>query len=200
MIDPNQAPSVDYYLSDSLLTDDERAVRARVRAFAEEHLRPVARSAWERAEFQAQLLPHLATVGIVGGMVQGHDCPTLSPVGFGLAMQELSRVDSSFGTFFGIDGGLVMATIARFGSEEQKARWLPALRTCEVIGAFALTEPEFGSDASHLATTARRDGDDYVLDGAKRWIGMGSICDVAIVWARAEDGIAGFLVERGTTG
>jgi len=200
MSDPGQPLPVDFYLSHRLLTEEERAVRGRVRAFAEEHLRPVARGAWEAAESQAQLLPELAKVGIVGGMVEGYGCPRLSPVAFGLAMQELSRVDSSFGTFFGIDGGLVMATIARFGSEEQKARWLPALRTCEAIGAFALTEPEFGSDASHLATTARRDGDDYVLDGAKRWIGMGSICAVAIVWARAEDGIAGFLVERGTPG
>ncbi len=158
-------------------------------------MRPVARSAWERAEFQEQLLPHLAAVGIVGGMVQGHGCPTLSPVGFGLAMQELSRVDSSFATFFGVQGGLVMATIATCGTEEQQRRWLPPLARCEVIGAFALTEPEFGSDASHLTTVARRDGDDYVLDGAKRWIGMGAICDVAVVWARAEDGIAGFLVE-----
>jgi len=200
MIDSKQVPSVDYYLSDSLLTDDERAVRDRVRAFAEEHLRPVARSAWERAEFQAQLLPDLARVAIAGGMVRGHGCPTLSPVAFGLAMQELSRVDSSFATFFGVNGGLVMAAIAICGTEEQKRRWLPPLARCEVIGAFALTEPEFGSDASHLTTRARHDGDDYVLDGAKRWIGMGAICDVAVVWARAEDGIAGFLVESSTPG
>ncbi|HKG24025.1 MAG TPA: acyl-CoA dehydrogenase family protein [Thermomicrobiales bacterium] len=200
MSDDSRVLPVDFCLSDRLLNDEERVVRARVRAFAETHLRPVARTAWEAAEFQAQLLPELAKVGIVGGMVEGHDCPTLSPVGFGLAMQELSRVDSSFGTFFGIDGGLVMAAIATYGSEEQKARWLPPLRKCEAIGAFALTEPEYGSDASRLATRARRDGGEYVLDGAKRWIGMGSICDVAIIWARAEDGIAGFLVERSTPG
>jgi glutaryl-CoA dehydrogenase len=115
-------------------------------------------------------------------------------------MQELARVDSSFATFFGIDGGLIMATIATCGSGEQKQRWLPPLLSGGAIGAFALTEPDVGSDASHLATRARRDGDSYVLDGAKRWIGMGSICDVAIVWARAEDGIAGFLVEPSTPG
>src|SRR3954447_7546839 len=200
MIDSKQVPSVDYYLSDSLLTDDERAVRDRVRAFAEEHLRPVARSAWERAEFQAQLLPDLARAAIAGGMVRGPGCPTPSPVAFGLAMQELSRVDSSFATFFGVNGGLVMAAIAICGTEEQRRRWLPALARCEIVGAFALTEREFGSDASHLATSARRDGDDYVLDGGKRWIGMGAICDVAVVWARAEDGIAGFLVESSAPG
>src|SRR3954447_3837008 len=139
MIDSKQVPSVDYYLSDALLTDDERAVRARVRAFAEEHLRPVARSAWERAEFQAQLLPDLAAIGIVGGMVRGHECPTLSPVGFGLAMQELSRVDSSSATFFGIDGGLVRCGCAACGPGEQQRLGLPPLARCEVIGAFALT-------------------------------------------------------------
>jgi glutaryl-CoA dehydrogenase len=193
-------PPLDFYLTESLLTDAERAVRNRVRLLAEELLRPVARAAWEHAEFQAQLLPALAKLGVVGGMVSGYGCPDLSPVAFGLAMRELSRVDSSFATFFGIDGGLVMATIATCGSEEQKRRWLPPLLRCEAVGAFALTEPEFGSDASHLATRASTDGDDYVLDGAKRWIGMGAICDVAIVWARAEDGIAGFLVEPATPG
>ena len=200
MDEPGQTLPLDFYLTEMLLCDDERAVRDRVRRFAEEQLRPVARAAWEEAEFLAHLLPALAEVGIVGGMVDGYGCPTLSPVAFGLAMQELGRVDSSFATFFGIDGGLVMATIASFGSEEQKQRWLPPLMRCEVIGAFALTEPEFGSDASHLATSARLDGDSYLIDGVKRWIGMGSICDVAIVWARAEDGIAGFLVEPSTPG
>jgi glutaryl-CoA dehydrogenase len=200
MTDPSQQSPVDFYLSDRLLTDAEREVRERVRAFAEEHLRPVARLAWERAEFQARLLPALANVGIVGGMVEGYDCPALSPVAFGLAMQELGRVDSSFATFFGIDGGLVMAAIATYGSDEQKTRWLPPLKRCEAIGAFALTEPEIGSDAAHLTTRAERDGEEYVLDGAKRWIGMGSICDVAIVWARADGGIAGFLVEPATPG
>ncbi len=200
MTGAGQDQQTDFYMSDVLLTDAEREVRARVRAFAEEHVRPVAREAWEAEEFQSQLLPELAGIGIVGGMVKGHGCPDLSPVAFGLAMQELSRVDSSFATFFGIDGGLVMAAIADYGSEEQKERWLPRLRTCEAIGAFALTEPDVGSDASQLATRARREGDEYVLDGVKRWIGMGSICDVAIVWARSEDGIAGFLVERGTPG
>ncbi len=200
MIDPNDAPPLDFYLADSLLSDEERAIRSRVRAFAEEHLRPVARVAWERAEFQDSLLAKLAAIDVVGGMVQGYGCPAMSTVAFGLAMQEMSRVDSSFATFFGIHGGLVMATIATCGSAEQQARWLPRLTRCEAIGAFALTEPDHGSDASHLTTRAARDGDDYVLDGAKRWIGNATICDVAIVWARTEDGIAGFLVERPNPG
>jgi glutaryl-CoA dehydrogenase len=186
---------IDFYQSDELLTDDERAVRNRVRDFAEEHVRPAAAAAWERAEFQRQLVPRFAELGIVGGSVHGYGCPCLSSVAYGLATQELARVDSSFGTFFGVHSGLAMGAIAACGSEEQKHRWLPRMARCETIGAFALTEPEHGSDAAHLTTHAVRNGDDYILDGAKRWIGNGTICDVAIVWARAEDGIAGFLVE-----
>ncbi len=186
---------LDFYLSESLLTEEERTVRERVRAFGEAHVRPVAAEAWERAEFQAHLVPLLAELGVVGGSVQGYGCPSLSSVAYGLATQELARADSSFATFFGVHSGLAMGAIAACGSEEQKQRWLPRMARCEVIGAFALTEPEHGSDAAHLTTRAARDGDEYVLDGAKRWIGNGTICDLAVVWARAEDGIAGFLVE-----
>ncbi|MBA3450436.1 MAG: acyl-CoA dehydrogenase family protein [Chloroflexia bacterium] len=200
MTHANDAPQVDFYLTDSLLTDDERGVRDRVRRFAEDHLRPAAREAWEREAFPDQLLPALAALDIAGGTVAGDGCPGLTPVGFGLAMRELARVDSSFATFFTVSGGLVPLTIAACGAKEQKTRWLPRLARGEAIGAFALTEPEHGSDASHLTTRATRDGDAYVLDGAKRWIGNATICDVAIIWARADDGIAGFLVEPPTPG
>jgi glutaryl-CoA dehydrogenase len=186
---------VDCFRTDSLLSADERAVRDRVRCFGEEHIRPVAATTWEQAEFQPHLVPLLAELGIVGGSVQGYGCPALSSVAYGLATQELARVDSSFATFFGVHSGLAMGAIAACGSEEQKRRWLPWMARCEVVGAFALTEPEHGSDAAHLTTHATRDGDGYILDGAKRWIGNGTICDLAVVWARAEDGIAGFLVE-----
>jgi glutaryl-CoA dehydrogenase len=186
---------LDFYLTESLLTDDERAVRDRVRAFAESRLRPVARQAWEQEEFPAHLLPEVAELGVVGATVQGYGCPGLSSVGFGVAMRELARVDSSFATFVAVHGGFVPATIASFGSEEQKARWLPVLARCEALGAFALTEPDHGSDASHLTTSARRDGDEYVLNGAKRWIGNATVGDLVVVWARAEEGVAGFLVE-----
>jgi glutaryl-CoA dehydrogenase len=195
MTDSTAASVVDFYLTESLLTEQERAVRDRVRRFAEEQLRPVAREAWEQEAFPRQLLPELGKLGIAGGTVQGHGCPGMSPVAFGLSMQELARVDSSFGTFFTISGGLAPVTLAAYGSEQQQARWLPRLARAEAIGAFALTEPEHGSDASHLTTRATQEGDDYVLNGEKRWIGNATICDVAIVWARAEDGVAGFLVE-----
>jgi glutaryl-CoA dehydrogenase len=137
----------------------------------------------------------LGELGIVGGSVGDFGCPSLSSVAYGLATQELARVDSSFATFFGVHSGLAMGAIARCGSEEHKRRWLPRMAWCEVVGAFALTEPDHGSDAAHLMTRAIKDGDEYILDGVKRWIGNGTICDLAIVWARADDGIAGFLVE-----
>ena len=200
---PNDArlsAGVDFFLSDSLLTDEERALRDRVRGFAEGRLRPVARQAWEDAEFPQWLLPELAALDVVGGTVKGYGCPGITSVAFGLALQELSRVDSSFATFFNVQSGLSLTTIATCGSEEQKARWIPRLARCEAIGAFALTEPDHGSDASHMTTRAVRDGDHYVLEGTKRWIGNATICDVAIVWARAEDGVAGFLVEPPTPG
>jgi glutaryl-CoA dehydrogenase len=193
--DVQPATPVDFFLSEGLLTDEERALRDRVRHFAETKLRQVARDAWERAAFPAGLVPEFARLGVAGGTVGGYGCPGLSSVGFGLAMQEISRVDSSFATFCTVHGGFVPATIAVCGSEEQKDRWLPRLARCEAIGAFALTEPDHGSDASHLATRATRDGNQYVLDGAKRWIGNATHCDVVVVWARADDGIAGFLVD-----
>lgn len=189
------APEVDFYLSERLLTAEEIDVRDRVRAWAQARLRPGAAEAWDRETFRVDLLPELADLGIVGGRTGHPSCPHLSAVAYGLATQELARADSSFVTFFGVHSGLVMGAIAACGSDEQRARWLPALAKCEAIGAFALTEPEFGSDAAHLATTARLEGDQYILNGAKRWIGNGMHCDVAVVWARADDGIAGFLVE-----
>jgi glutaryl-CoA dehydrogenase len=193
--DARSSPVVDFFLSDSLLTEEERTVRDRVRDFAEHQLGPVALAAWESATFPAQLLPALAALGVVGGAVSGYGCPGLSSVAFGLALREVSRVDSSFATFVNVQSGLIMGTIATCGSEEQQARWLPRLARCEAIGAFALTEPEHGSDASRLETRATRDGDAFLLHGAKRWIANATQCDVAIIWARGEDGIAGFLVE-----
>jgi glutaryl-CoA dehydrogenase len=195
-----RAPSPDFYGIEALLTPDEIAVRDRVRAFAETHLRPGAADAWEAGEFRHHLVPLLGHLGIVGGMVGEHGCPSLSSVAYGLATQELSRVDSSFATFFGVHSGLVMGAIGFCGSEEQKAAFLPKMARCESVGSFALTEPEHGSDAAHLTTSARLDGDEYVLNGRKKWIGNADFCDVAIVWARAEDGLAGFLVETPNPG
>jgi glutaryl-CoA dehydrogenase len=172
-----RAATPDFYLTESLLTAEEIDVRDRVRQFAETTLRPGAGEAWERGEFRSELLPMLGELGVVGGMVGSHGCPSLSSVAYGLTTMELARVDSSFSTFFGSHSSLAMGSIGYCASAEQKTRWLPRMATCELIAAFALTEPDFGSDASHMATNAVRDGDEYVLTGSKRWIGNGNICN-----------------------
>ena len=144
----------------------------------------------------------LPELGLLGEDIEGYGCPGMTPLARGLVNMELHRGDGSLGTFLGVQSGLAMKSIALLGSEEQKQRWLPAMARLDAIGAFALTEPTHGSDSVALETTARRDGDDWVLDGAKRWIGNGSIADVVVVWARSdEDGqVKGFLVEKDTPG
>jgi glutaryl-CoA dehydrogenase len=191
----------DFYLLDEKLTAEERAVRDRLREFCAREVTPVINDYWERAEFPFALVPKIAALQIAGGTVEGYGCPGLSATAAGLVSMEWARADGSIGTFFGVHSNLAMQAIAMLGSEEQKQRWLPAMADLDAIGAFALTEPEHGSDAVRLATAARRDGDHYVLDGRKRWIGNGTIADVVIVWARDEDGhVGGFLVEKGTPG
>lgn len=190
----------DFMLANSLLTPDEREIRERLRLFASEYVLPGADEAWERQEFRTHLVPLLAAQGVVGGTVGAYGCPSLSSVAYGLVALELARADSSFATFFGVHSSLAMGSIARCGSDQQKQRWLPPMARCEAIGAFALTEPDHGSDAAHLETTAVQEEDDWILNGVKRWIGNGTICDVMVVWARTADGIAGFLVEPTSPG
>ena len=186
----------DAYALDDLLTSEERAVRDRVRAFCDEEVAPVANEYWERAEFFAPLVPAYARLAIAGGQIDGHGCPGLSPVAEGLIALELARCDGSMSTFHGVHSGLAMNAIGLLGDDEQRARWLPAMARVERLGAFALTEPDHGSDVVALGTRARRDGDAWVLDGAKRWIGNGTIADVVVVWARDDDGdVGGFVVE-----
>ena len=196
-------PRVDFYAIDDLLSPEERAVRDMVREFVDRELIPIMGGYWERAEFPFHLLPKVADLGIVGGALRGYGCPGLSPVADGLIAAELSRGDVSFSTAFGVHSGLAMTSIWVAGNEEQKRYWLPKMAKLEKLGAFALTEPWQGSDAAHIQTTAVRDGDGYLLNGAKRWIGLGHLADVVVVWARdmEHDGsIAGFLVEKGTPG
>ncbi len=157
---------------------------------------------WEAAELPWPLMRRLSELGLLGEDIVGYGCPGMTPLARGLVSMELHRGDGSLGTFFGVQSGLAMKTIAMLGSEEHRQRWLPLMARLDAIGAFALTEPLHGSDSVGLETTARRDGSDWILDGAKRWIGNGSIADVVVVWARsAEDGhVKGFLVEKGTPG
>jgi glutaryl-CoA dehydrogenase len=197
-----QAQATDYFILREQLSDEELEVFWRVREFVDAEVLPVIGGYWERAEVPWPLIRRLGELGIVGEDINGsYGCPGLSPIACGLAAMELSRGDGSLATLLGVQSGLAMKSIAMLGSEEQKLRWLPGMAQFEKLGAFALTEPNHGSDSVALETTARREGDHYVIDGAKRWIGNGSLADVIVVWARAEDGqVKGFLVEKGTPG
>lgn len=195
MIDPGEL-----YRLDDMLSDEERAVRDRVRVFCRDEVLPIANDHWERAEFPAKLMPKFADLGVVGGAIEGYGCANLSSTANGLVSAELARGDGSVCTLFGVHSGLAIGTIGRLGSDEQKQRWLPAMARMEALGAFALTEPEHGSDVVALETRARRDGDHFVLDGTKRWIGNGSVADVVIVWARDDDGNVGAFVVDHTDG
>ena len=191
----------DFYLMDELLTDEERRVRDKVRAFCDTEVIPVINDYWERAEFPFDLIPKFAQLGIAGSDIHGYGCPGTSMVTSGLIALELARGDASACTFFGVHSGLAMHSISMLGSEEQKQQWLPPMARMEKIGAFGLTEPNHGSDAVALETRAHRSGNEYLLDGEKRWIGNASFADVTIIWARDDEGnVGGFLVEKGTPG
>ena len=196
-----QMPSAsDLYNIDHLLSEEERMVRDTVRQFVRERVLPIIGEHFEAGTFPRTLIPEVAELGLLGMHLQGYGCAGLSAVCYGLACQELEAGDSGLRSFVSVQGSLAMYPIYAFGSEEQKQRWLPGMAKGEIIGCFGLTEPDFGSDAAGMITSARRDGDSYILNGAKMWITNGSIADVAVVWAKAEDGVRGFLVERGTPG
>jgi glutaryl-CoA dehydrogenase len=193
--------TTDFYAIEDLLQPEEIEIRDRVHAFCEKEVLPGINDYWERAEFPFELVPKLAELGIVGGTIEGYGCPGMSAVSAGLVAAELARADGSVGTFNGVHSFLAMQSIALLGSEEQRERWLPEMARLEKIGAFGLTEPQHGSDAVALETSARRDGDSYVLTGAKKWIGNGSIADYVLIWARDEEGnVGGYVVEKGTPG
>jgi glutaryl-CoA dehydrogenase len=194
------AEPVDFYRIDDLLTDEERLVRSTVSRFVDERFLPVVADHYERASFPMETVPELAKLGVFGMHLQGYGAAGMSNVMYGLACQELERGDSGLRSFVSVQGSLCMFPIHRYGSEEQKQRWLPFMARGEVIGCFGLTEPEFGSNPAGMATRARRDGGDWVINGTKRWITNGNVAHLAIVWARTEDGIRGFLVETGTKG
>ncbi|MDX2645091.1 acyl-CoA dehydrogenase family protein [Streptomyces sp. PA03-1a] len=191
----------DYYLLGDLLTDEQKALRQRVRDFMDHEVTPIINPYWERAEFPFPLLPKLAELGIAGFQISGYGCPGMSNVTAGLVILELARGDLSISTFTGVHSALAMMSIALLGSEEQKQRFLPPMARLEKIGAFGLTEPAHGTDVVKLETTARRDGDGYVLNGHKRWIGNTSFADYVIIWARGEDGhVGGYVAVKDTPG
>jgi glutaryl-CoA dehydrogenase len=200
--DIGKALGTDYFLLRAELTAEELDYLERTRRFVHEEVLPVINGFWERAEVPLELCRRLGELGLVGDGLKGYGCPPMSPTAAGLITMELNRGDGSVGTFCGVQGGLAMRSIHMHGSEEQKQRWLPAMARCEKLGAFALTEPRHGSDSVSLETEARREGDEYVIDGAKRWIGNGSMADVVVVWARDTEDmqVKGFLIEKGTPG
>ena len=197
-----KALGTDYFLLKEELTNAEKNYLERTREFVHAEVLPVINGFWERAEVPLDLARRLGELGLVGDGLSGYGCPPMSATAAGLITMELNRGDGSLGTFLGVQGGLAMRSIHMHGSEEQKQRWLPAMARCEKLGAFALTEPRHGSDSVALETEARRDGEHYVINGAKRWIGNGTLADVVVVWARdAEDmQVKGFLVEGGNPG
>ena len=185
---------------DALLSSDERATRDRVRAFVDTEIRPHIADWFDRGHFPAELAPALGALGVLGMELEGYGCPGRSAVEYGLAALELEAGDSGIRTFVSVQGSLAMGSIHRWGSEEQKQEWLPRMAAGEVIGCFGLTEPGAGSDPSSMQTFARRDGSDWVISGAKRWIGLASIAQLAVVWAQTDEGVRGFLVPTDAPG
>ncbi len=193
-------PGVDYLLIDSQFSEQELLVRQTARQFVDERVLPLIRDCFRDARFPKELIPEMGRLGFLGANIEGYGCAGMSNVEYGLVMQEIERGDSGLRSFISVQSALVMYPILTFGSEEQKQRWLPKLQSGEALGCFGLTEPGFGSNPAGMLTRARREGSEWVLDGEKTWITNGSVADIAVVWARSEDGIRGFLVERGTPG
>jgi glutaryl-CoA dehydrogenase len=191
---------VDYLLIDSLFSEQELLVRQTARQFVEDRVIPIVRDCYRDGRFPKELIPEIGALGFLGANLEGYGCAGLSNVEYGLIMQEIERGDSGLRSFVSVQGALVMYPIYTYGSAEQKDRWLPKMQSGEAIGCFGLTEPGFGSNPAGMQTRAKQDGDHWILNGEKTWITNGSMADVAIVWARTDAGIRGFLVEKGTPG
>jgi glutaryl-CoA dehydrogenase len=191
---------LDFLDLDSLLTEEERAIRDTVRQYVADRVLPGIQEWFENGEFPREAFTELGGLGLLGMHLQGYGCAGASAVMYGLTCLELEAGDSGFRSAVSVQGSLAMFPIWKFGSEEQKQRWLPPMAAGEVVGCFGLTEPDFGSNPAGMRTTARRDGADWVLSGTKMWITNGSIADLAVVWARTEEGVRGFLVPRDTPG
>ena len=185
---------------DHLLTEEERDIQATVREFVEQRVKPNIADWYERGDLDLGLMREAGALGLLGMHLQGYGCAGANAVSYGLACLELEAGDSGVRSMVSVQGSLAMFAIWKFGSEEQKTTWLPRMATGEAIGCFGLTEPDFGSNPAGMRTRAKRDGDDWVINGTKMWITNGSVADVAIVWAQTDDGIRGFVVPTDTPG
>ena len=191
---------LDLFDIDSELTDDERMVAESVARFVDAEAIPLMRSAFEAHRFPQELVPAVAELGLLGSSIDGYDCAGLNSICYGLICRELERGDSGLRSFVSVQSSLVMFPIHAYGSDEQKDRWLPAMARGEAIGCFGLTEPQGGSDPGNMKTRAKRDGSDWLVSGSKMWITNGTIADAAVVWAMTDDGVRGFIVEKGMPG
>ncbi|MBI4892777.1 MAG: acyl-CoA dehydrogenase family protein [Acidobacteria bacterium] len=191
---------VDFLHIDTLLSDEEKLVRQSVRQWVDERLMPLIKDCYNAGRFPAELIPEMGEMGFFGANLEGYGAAGMSNLDYGLIMQELERGDSGIRSFVSVQGALVMWPLLTYGNEEQKRKYLPKLATGELIGCFGLTEPGFGSNPGGMTTTAVRDGGDWILNGEKTWITNGSVAHLAVVWARTDEGVRGFLVERGTPG
>ena len=193
-------PGVDYLSIDPQFSEQELMVRQTARQFVDDRVVPVIRDSYRDARFPMDLVPEMGRLGFFGANLEGYGCAGMNNIEYGLLMQELERGDTGVRSFASVQGGLVMYPILTYGTEEQKRQWLPRLQSGDAIGCFGLTEPGFGSNPAGMLTKAVKQGSCWVINGEKTWITNGSIADVAVVWARAEDGIRGFLIEKGTPG
>jgi glutaryl-CoA dehydrogenase len=195
-----QLNPMDLYDVQSELSEEERMVQETVARFVDDKVIPVIRDAFENHYFPRDLITQVAELGLLGSSIEGYDCAGMNAICYGLICQELERGDSGLRSFVSVQSSLVMYPIHAYGSEEQKQRWLPAMARGEAIGCFGLTEPQGGSDPSNMKTHAKRDGDDWILDGSKMWITNGNLADAAVVWAMTEEGVRGFIVEKDMPG
>jgi len=191
---------MDLYDLRSQLSEEEVMVKDSVSRYVDDKVIPLMREAFEKHEFPRHLITEVAELGLLGSSIEGYDCAGMNSVSYGLICQELERGDSGLRSFVSVQSSLVMFPIHAYGSEEQKQRWLPAMARGEAIGCFGLTEPQGGSDPSNMKTHAKRDGDDWILNGSKMWITNATIADAAVVWAKTDEGIKGFIVEKDMPG
>ena len=192
--------SLDLFDINSLLSEEERAVQDSVSRFVKDMVDPVIQECFEKHTFPSELIKPLAELGVLGSSIDGYGCPGMNAIIYGLICKEMEKGDSGMRSFVSVQSSLVMYPIYAFGSEEQKDEWLPKLASAEAIGCFGLTESQGGSDPANMNTHAKKDGDDWVINGSKMWITNGSIADVAIIWAHTDDGVKGFIVETDTDG